>query len=108
MATILWSSKARRDVEDIWLWIAKASSPDMADTLLDRIEARIERLARHPQLGPVRQDIAENARMLVCERWLVLYFIDPQGDVRIVRVMDGAQDPDASRPDFNAPPHGSV
>ena len=107
MVHILWSSRARSDVSDIWLWLAEISSPAMADDKLDRITTRISALAIHPMLGPARKDIADNARMLVCDRWLILYLIADDGNVHIVRVVDGARDPAKSRQDFNAPRRGS-
>ncbi len=55
------------------------------------IETRCDRLKDHPQLGPARPDIAEDARALVVERWIALYrLID--SDVQVVRIIDGAQD----------------
>lgn len=107
MARILWSSKARSDVSDIWRWLAGAASPAIADEKLDRIAERVSGLATHPSLGPIRKDIADNARMLVCDRWLVLYLIADDGNVHIVRVVDGARNPATSRKDFNAPRRGS-
>ena len=107
MTHVLWSSKARSDVSDVWLWLAQTASPTMADDKLDRIAERVSVLATHPMLGTVRKDIADNARMLVCDRWLVLYLIADDGNAHIVRVVDGARDPATSRQDFNAPRHGS-
>lgn len=79
----------------------------MADDKLDRITTRISALAIHPMLGPARNEIADNARMLACDRWLLLYLIADDGSVHIVRVVDGARDPATSRQDFNAPRRGS-
>ncbi|OHV84415.1 type II toxin-antitoxin system RelE/ParE family toxin [Rhizobium sp. LCM 4573] len=88
---IVYSSRAREDVLDIWYWIAKNSGLSTADKIIEQIENRISRLADHPEMGPARPDIAETARMLVVERWLVLYATD--GDaVRVVRVVDGVVD----------------
>ena len=86
---------------------AETASPAIANDKLDRLTARVSALAAHPMLGPVRTDIAENARMLVCDRWLVLYLIADDGHVHIVRVVDGARDPATSRRDFNAARRGS-
>ena len=107
MARILWSSKARSDVSDIWRWLAETAGPAIADEKLDRSAERVSRLATHPSLGPIRKDTADNARMLVYGRWLVLYLIADDGNVHIVRVVDGAREPATSRKDFNAPPRGS-
>ncbi|RFB91988.1 plasmid stabilization protein [Rhizobium leguminosarum bv. trifolii] len=91
MAAVVYSKRARADMLDLWLWIAEKNGPPIADTVIDRIEQRISSLERHPQMGPKRPDIARGARILVIERWLVLYTCDSD-DVRIVRVIDGASD----------------
>ncbi|HWT60165.1 MAG TPA: type II toxin-antitoxin system RelE/ParE family toxin [Rhizobium sp.] len=91
MAAVVYSRRARADMLDLWLWIAEKSGQPIADTVIDRIERRIASLERHPQMGPKRPDIARGARILVVERWLVLYACDSD-DVRIVRVIDGASD----------------
>ena len=91
MAAVVYSRRARADMLDLWLWIAEKSGQPIADTVIDRIERRIASLERHPQMGPKRPDIARGARILMVERWLVLYACDSD-DVRIVRVIDGASD----------------
>jgi len=88
---VVYSSRARDDMLDIWSWIADKSGLAMADAVVERIEARISRLADHPEMGPGRSDIAQSARMLVIERWLALYAI-VDDTVRIVRVIDGSAD----------------
>lgn len=94
-------------MSDIWLWLAETASPAIADDKLDQIAERASVLATHPSLGPVRKDLADNARMPVCDRWLVLYLIADDGNVHIVRVVDGARDAATTRQDFNAPRRGS-
>jgi toxin ParE1/3/4 len=76
---------------ELWLWYARQASPELADSILDRIDQRIKRLADHPELAPRRVDIAQNARVLVVQRWLVLYEYDG-GQVRIMKVVDSASD----------------
>lgn len=92
MATaVLYSSRARDDMLNIWSWIADKSGLAMADAVVERIETRISQLADHPEMGPARSDIAQSARMLVIERWLALYAI-VDDTVRIIRVVDGSAD----------------
>jgi toxin ParE1/3/4 len=59
----------------------------MADHWIDRIEARCRQLAEFPESGPLRSDIAEDARMLVIARWLALYEITKG----VMRVVDAAR-----------------
>jgi toxin ParE1/3/4 len=88
---VVYSSRARDDMLDIWSWIADKSGVAMADAVAERLEARISRLSDHPEMGPGRPDITQSARMLLVERWLALYAI-ADDTVRVVRIVDGAAD----------------
>ena len=48
-------------------------------------------MKEHPQIGPIRPEIAENARALVIERWLALYRLVDDG-AQVVRIVDGSRD----------------
>ena len=76
---------------EIWFHIAADKGPAAADQWIDRIEVRCRQLAEFPESGPPRPDIADDARMLVIARWLVLYEIT-KGGLRIMRVVDAARD----------------
>jgi toxin ParE1/3/4 len=86
-----YAKRARRDLLEIWLHIARRGSESAADQIVDRIEQRCRQLKDHPQLGPARPEIAEGARSILVERWLALYRLTPDG-AQIVRVVDGARD----------------
>ncbi|MDP9839530.1 toxin ParE1/3/4 [Neorhizobium huautlense] len=88
---VVYSSRARQDLLDIWLWIAESSGAQSADRILDRMEERLHRLAAFPEMGPARPGIAPRARVLVIQRWLALYAIDDH-EIRIVRIVDSAVD----------------
>ena len=82
---------AEEDLIDIWCSIA-LDAPRAADRVLDRIADRIGQLAAFPDLGPLRPDIAGDARALVEGNYLILYRHDG-ATVEIVRVVHGARDP---------------
>ena len=65
-------------------------NPAAADRLLDRIVARCQGLADHPQLGAARPEIAPEARALVIGDYLALYRVDG-ANAEIVRVVHGAR-----------------
>ncbi len=91
MSWVRFTRRAREDLLDIWLYVAPRNSEAVADQIYDRIEERCQVLREHPQLGPVRPEIADDARALVIERWLVLYrLID--GGAQVVRIIDGSRD----------------
>jgi toxin ParE1/3/4 len=87
---VRYSRKAKTDLLDIWLWVAK-DSVALADRIIDDIEAKASLLHEHPESGVARLDIAPQARSLVVKRWLILYALET-GGVRIARVVDGARD----------------
>ena len=91
MSEVRYSRRAREDLLEIWLYVARQNSEVAADHVLDRIEEACRPLARHPQLGRGRPEIADEARSLVVQRWLALYRVTAYG-AQVVRVIDGARD----------------
>jgi toxin ParE1/3/4 len=89
MHDVTISKQARQDLIAIWEYIAE-DNPASADRLLDTLDARINRLADHPFLGPARPDIRRDLRYLVCDNYLVLYRV-LDGTVEVVRVLHGAR-----------------
>ena len=89
MPQVRHTSRARRDLLDLWLDIA-ADNPAAADRVYDRIEARIEILKGFPEAGAPRPELAADARFLVEPPYLILYRLVPEG-VQIVRVVHGAR-----------------
>lgn len=91
-AGFIISHKAEADLMEIWLTIA-AHDPLAADRMSQLLEARINRLADHPELGPARDDIRRGARHLVEKPYLILYeWRQASNTVLIVRVVHGARD----------------
>ena len=91
MLAVLYSAAARADLQEIWLQIAATSGEATAERILDQIERRAGSLAAHPQLGPARPEIADGARSLLVERWLILHRAAAEV-IEIVRIVDGARD----------------
>lgn len=89
MARVLYSPRAKADLDDIWLHVA-LDNEAAADRLIDRILGRCDRLADHPSLGQARPEIAPDARMLVIGDYLALYRLSG-ADVEVVRVTHGAR-----------------
>jgi toxin ParE1/3/4 len=86
VSRLRFTRHAREDLLDIWLYIAPRSSDTVADQVYDRIEQTCQLLKHNPQLGPARPEIAEDARALVIDRWLV------EDGVQVVRIVDGVRD----------------
>lgn len=90
MKSVRYTRRAREDLLDIWVYIA-LQTPVAADDFYDRIEESCQLLLDHPQLGPARPEIADEARVLIIGRWLALYRLMEDG-VQVVRIVDGARD----------------
>lgn len=87
VAQIHYTTRARRDLLDIWVAIALDSEAS-ADRVYDRLAARVQILERFPQAGSIRSDIANGARVLVESPYLIFY--------RLMRVLHGARDIDGT------------
>lgn len=79
-----------RDVEDIWLAIARHDVA-AADRMLSRLYERCLVLRDHPDAGPARPDIAVDCRHLVEGSYLVLYRREPTV-VTLVRALHARRD----------------
>jgi toxin ParE1/3/4 len=52
------SQRAERDLEDIWIYVAQ-TDPVAADLLLAKILDKLPMLAKFPEMGRKRNDLAE-------------------------------------------------
>jgi toxin ParE1/3/4 len=87
---------ARRDLSEIFRHIAKDNLP-AADRLRDKFYDQFFCLARNPQLGQLRPELAEDLRRVSVGNYVS--FTRPRvGFVEIVRVIHGARDVDAIFP----------
>ena len=91
MKRVIFAHAARQDLLDIWLYIAVNNSEAVGARIYRPIAGSCRRLAEYPELGRSRPEIAEDARSLLVERWLVLYQIMGT-NVQVVRIIDGARD----------------
>jgi toxin ParE1/3/4 len=72
MAELHFLPRFHEDLQDIWLTIA-AEDIAAADRMLTAIYDRCQLLARHPDAGPRRPEIAPDCRCLVEGTYLILY-----------------------------------
>jgi len=90
MAGYRLSRPARRDLADIWLYIAE-DNPEAADTLIDRLYEKFMLLGAMPNAGRDRSDLVPDLRSLPVADYLIFYRVTG-GGVEIVRVIHGARD----------------
>jgi toxin ParE1/3/4 len=84
--------EAEADLDDIWYFVATESgNPDVADRFVDSLSQRFLLLASH--LGRRRdEDLACGLRSFPVGRYIILYGVEPNGDVLIIRVIPGERD----------------
>jgi toxin ParE1/3/4 len=93
MSHFVISVEAQSDLEEIWLYAAE-NSENAADRLIDRLCQRFPTLARFPEMGRERSELATKLRSFPVGRYLVFYRPLDNG-IEIVRVLHGAKDIDS-------------
>ena len=71
-----------------------ADNPAQADDFIDLIDAKFQNLSRQPGLGRRREELAAGLRSLPVGRY-VIFYLQVQDCLQIVRVLHGARDVDA-------------
>lgn len=82
---IIWQPKARRQVDEIGLYIAENSS-EQADRVCDMIEHAPEVLCIHPEFGAVVPELGDEFRELRVYHYRIIYRIAEE-EIRIVIVV---------------------
>ena len=81
--------RAETDLDDVWLYVARESSIETANHLIDTITDRFLILARFPYLGRSREeDFGPGCRSLAVGDYVIVYCIENQ-DVLVLRVVHG-------------------
>jgi len=90
MATVRRSAKAEADLQAI-LQTLEQSSPAVADRYANEFQIKSCALAKFPELGRLRPEIAHGIHSTLVRPYVVFYRI--QGDdVQILRILHGRQD----------------
>lgn len=91
MRRFVLSEAAAGDLRDIYAYIA-ADDPVAARRVLEDIRIAMQRLADHPGLGHLRDDLADEAlRVWTVHSYLVVYRPDAR-PLQVVRVLSGYRD----------------
>lgn len=91
MADFFYSPEARRDLLEIWEFIAQ-DNLDAADRVEREIEQAMVTLAANPKLGHSRRDLTTRpVRFWTIYSYLIIY--DPESrPLEIVRILSGYRD----------------
>lgn len=91
MPRFVLSEAAAGDLRDIHEYIA-ADDPAAARRVVQDLRAAMHRLAEHPGLGHLREDLADEAlRVWTVHSYLVIYRPDAQ-PLQVARVLSGYRD----------------
>ena len=91
------TARAKRDIRDVHAYIAGSlKEPNIADRLLDKIEAEILTLKNMPLRHALERDEQlklKNLRKLIVDNYLIFYTVDEKTEtVFIVRVLYARRD----------------
>ena len=67
------SARAQDDIDDTWLYVAQ-DSPSAADLFLERLEEATANLSTFPEMGVLRDDLADGLRALRVDNYVVYYW----------------------------------
>ncbi|MEB3217442.1 MAG: type II toxin-antitoxin system RelE/ParE family toxin [Nostocales cyanobacterium 94392] len=84
------STGAAQDLENIWSYIAK-NNTRAADNLFDKLREKFAKLAKFPQMGQGREDLAVYLGSFSVGSYLIFYRIIDEG-IKILRIVHSSQD----------------
>ena len=91
MPRFVLSREATADLREVYDYIA-ADDPAAAGRVLEDLRIAMHRLAEHPGLGHLREDLADEAlRVWTVHSYLVIYRPDAR-PLQVVRVLSGYRD----------------
>ncbi len=85
-----FSPSARRDLRALFDYIAQ-DNPAAAKSLLAKLKETCLRIARFPNMGALREDLAPDLRSFPVGNYVVFYR-NAEGRIEIVRVLHSARD----------------
>jgi plasmid stabilization system protein ParE len=91
MKRYILTPRAKRDVNDIWDYIA-SDNIEAADRVLDALESAMAKLTKNPGIGHWRDELADNShRFWPVYSYLIVYRHEAK-PLQIVRVLHAARD----------------
>lgn len=86
------SRRAKDDIVAVYVQGAKTFGDRQADTYHDRLQRSFEMLSDNPRMGRERSEVVPPVRVQPCGSHVIVYVIEPDGDVLVVRVRHGNED----------------
>ncbi|MFO0895947.1 MAG: type II toxin-antitoxin system RelE/ParE family toxin [Pirellulales bacterium] len=92
MSGFTLAPSAARDLDSIWHYLAvEQSRRQTATRQIQRLSDTFAALGLHPELGQVRDDLAEGIRAFICRPYVVLYRIEVRGPC-ILQIVHGSRE----------------
>ena len=85
------SKVVKRELDEIWAYIARSNSIEVAERVLDEIVRTIRMLAEMPGMGTMREELMPGLRSFPVYNYLILYR-KARGGIEVVHVVHGARD----------------
>lgn len=92
MKVLEYQAAAKADLLGAWLQVAENRGVDAADVYVEKIRDLCELIASQPEMGVVRDDVANDVRSFPVDSY-VIYYEDDGSSLRILRVWHSSQDP---------------
>ena len=89
---IFYSGPARRDLDEIWDYIA-ANNPNAANKFIDKIVKAAQSYANQPRLGEARFDLMPDCRHFSVGQY-VIYYRPVVDGIELIRILHGARSVD--------------
>ena len=91
---IVWSRDAKRDLLQIWNYLAREASFARADERIEKIRQTAQLLSQWPFSGRIREALLPGMRSIAAPPHVIFYRVRDDA-VEIVRVVDGRRDIEA-------------
>jgi toxin ParE1/3/4 len=75
----------------IWDYLVEEAGEATADSILDVIQKKCEKIAAFPEAGQIRNELLANLRSFVVKSYVVFYMPLSDG-IDVLRVLHGARD----------------
>jgi plasmid stabilization system protein ParE len=83
--------RAKRDLNDIWEYIAE-DNIEAADRVLDVLQAAMAKLAKNPGIGHWREEAADRRHRFFLVYSYVIVYRHETKRLQVIRVLHGARD----------------
>lgn len=90
MGRVRQTATARRDVREIWDYIAR-DNPDAADRLVRSFNETLGRISDQPGIGRTREDLSPRLHSFPVGNYLLFYRAASDG-IELIRVLHGRRD----------------